>query len=148
MGAGVAGIAVRPAIDDDLPALRSLLGQLDYDLPVDEVRRRLAAVCAAPDHAVLVGETSGQVVALLHLFVRPALEKPPEAVVQALVVDSLCRQGGVGKTMMIAAESWARTRNLRSVALASHVARKDAHAFYAALGYAQVATSSLLRKVL
>jgi GNAT superfamily N-acetyltransferase len=148
MTARVPATTIRPARDDDLAALRSLLGQLGYDLPLDEIRRRLAAVGMAPDHAVLVGESNGRVVALLHLFVRPALEKPPEVIVQALVVDSRRRQGGVGKAMMKAAERWAQARDLRSVALSSHVAREDAHAFYKALGYEHVATSRLLRKSL
>lgn len=139
-------IAVRPASDADLPVMHSLLAQLGYDLMFDEVRRRLEAVSVAPDHAVFVGEADGRVVAMLHLFVRPALEKPPEAVVQALVVDSRCRQGGVGRAMMMTAERWAQARNLQSVALTSHVARHDAHAFYTALGYEHVATSRLLRK--
>ncbi len=146
MTAKVPAIGLRPARDGDLPALRSLLSQLGYDLPCDEIRRRLAAIGMAPDHAVFVGESDGRIVALLHLFVRPALEKPLEAVVQALVVDSGCRQGGVGRAMMMAAERWAQARNLRSVSLSSHVAREDAHAFYEALGYVHVATSRLLRK--
>jgi GNAT superfamily N-acetyltransferase len=87
-------------------------------------------------------------VSLLHLYARPALDKPPEVVVQALVVDADCRQGGVGKAMMEAAEGWARDHGFRSVALTSHISREGAHAFYAALGYRIVATSHLLRKEL
>ncbi len=142
------GFHVRPAVEADVAAVRSLLVQLGYDLAPAEVRRRLAAVMASPDHAVLAGESDGRVIGLLHLYVRPALEKPPEVIVQALVVDAANRKGGIGRTMMAAAESWARDRGLKSVALASHVAREDAHAFYAALGYERVATSHLLRKVL
>ena len=144
----VPGIRVRPVTDADVPVIRSLLVQLGYDLAPEEVMRRLAAVRASPDHVVLAGESDGRMISLLHLYIRPALEKPPEVVVQALVVDATRRQGGIGKRMMAAAEAWARDRSLRSVALASHVVRDEAHAFYAALGYERVATSHLLRKVL
>jgi len=86
------GITVRPVTDADIPVARSLLVQLGYALAPEEVMRRLAAVRASPDHAVLAGESDGHVIALLHLYVRPALEKPPEVVVQALVVDATCRK--------------------------------------------------------
>ena len=144
----VSGISVRPITDADVPVIQSLLVQLGYDLAPDEVRRRLSAVMASPDHAVLAGESDGRLISLLHLYIRPALEKPPEVIVQALVVDATCRKGGIGRTMMAAAERWARDRGLQSVALATHVAREGAHAFYAALGYERVATSHLLRKML
>lgn len=139
---------VRPANTDDLSAIRGLLTQLGYDLEPDDVRARLAAVLDATGHAVLVGDRAGQVIALLHLYARPALEKPPEVIVQALVVAARDRQGGVGKAMMAAAERWARDHGFRSVALTSHIKRADAHAFYAALGYHMAATSHLLRKAL
>jgi GNAT superfamily N-acetyltransferase len=88
------------------------------------------------------------VVALCHIYARPALDKPPEAVVQALVVDQASRGTGVGRIMMAAAEAWAADRGFTSVALASHISRAQAHAFYAAIGYKQSATSHLFRKTL
>jgi GNAT superfamily N-acetyltransferase len=51
----------------------------------------------------------GALVALCHVFARPALDKPPEAIVQALVVDQACRGEGVGRIMMAAAERWGGT---------------------------------------
>lgn len=141
-------LVVRSASADDLPAVQGLLIQLGYDLEPDDVRARLAAVLDATGHAVLVSDRAGQVIALLHLYARPALEKPPEVVVQALVVDARDRQGGVGKAMMAAAERWARDHGFHSVALTSHIKRACAHAFYAALGYHIAATSHLLRKAL
>jgi GNAT superfamily N-acetyltransferase len=50
------------------------------------------------------------VVALCHIYARPALEKPPEAVVQVLVVDRAHQDKGIGKRMMAAAERWAAAR--------------------------------------
>ena len=48
--------------------------------------------------------------------------------------------------MMAAAETWAAERGFSSVALTSQIARKEAHAFYEALGYRVAATSHLMRK--
>jgi GNAT superfamily N-acetyltransferase len=133
---------------DDLPASRTLLAQLGYPMDARETRQRHDAVTGSGDHALLVAEQDGRVIAFCHVFIRPALDKPPEAVVQALVVDQSCRGNGVGKIMMQAVETWAVEKGFASVALMSHVSRQAAHAFYGALGYRQEAVSVLFRKTL
>jgi N-acetylglutamate synthase-like GNAT family acetyltransferase len=150
MGTGVRGVTVliRRMTAEDVPVARALLSQLGYPLDDAEVRRRYEAVAVADGHDLMVAEREGRVVALCHLYVRPALDKPPEVVVQALVVDQGARGSGVGKVLMAAAEAWAEARGFVSVALASNVVRTEAHAFYEAIGYQRVATSHLFRKTL
>ena len=84
--------------------------------------------------------------ALLHVYGRAALEKPPEAVVQALVVREGIRGKGVGRLMMARAEEWAVAQGYRYVSLSSQVARDAAHDFYRRLGYERYATSHQFRK--
>lgn len=144
----MSALTLRPMTDGDLPVARHLLGQLGYDLPIEEVQRRFRSVEAAPGHAVLLGDRDGEVVALCHLFVRPALEKPPEVVVQALVVDEASRGTGAGQHMMQAAEDWAAARGFNSIALYSSITRHGTHAFYEAIGYVRSGTSHLFRKAL
>ncbi|MBV9813028.1 MAG: GNAT family N-acetyltransferase [Acetobacteraceae bacterium] len=146
--AAAATVAVRPFAERDMDKARDLLRQLGSDLDGDEVRRRVLPVTADPNHTVMVAERAGTVVGLCHMFARPALEKPPEAYVQALVVDAACRGGGIGRVLMAAAERWALDRGFDSVALASNVSRTEAHAFYAEIGYRHVATSHLFRRTL
>jgi GNAT superfamily N-acetyltransferase len=141
-------ISIRRMTPQDVAVAQHLLAQLGYPLDTAEVQRRYDAVTRSADHAVMVGEEDGRVIALCHLYARPALDKPPEAVVQALVVDLTVRNTGVGKIMMAAAEAWAEDRGFRSVALGSHVSRSDAHAFYESLGYRNAATSHQFRKTL
>ena len=124
---------------------RLLLSQLGYDLSLQEMKRRYDTIKQKHDHAIFVAEQDGQVVALLHLYERPAFDKPPEVIVQALVVDQNCRGTGVGKKMMNIAERWALDRGFSSVALTSSVSRSDAHAFYNRIGYKVEATSHLFR---
>jgi GNAT superfamily N-acetyltransferase len=139
-------VRVRPMIRSDLGDCRSLLSQLGYEMSTAELERRFGEVTAAPEHSALVAETAGRVVGLMHVFARPALENPREAVVQAIVVDAAFRRCGVGRELMTAAENWGRERGCRSVVLSSNTARAPAHAFYAALGYRVSATSLVLRK--
>jgi GNAT superfamily N-acetyltransferase len=143
-----APITVRAMTAADLAAAQPLLAQLGYALSPEEVRRRFAAVTAAGDHAAFVAESAGRVIGLLHVYGRPALEKPPEAIVQALVVDATIRRGGVGARLMAAAERWAADQGFGSVALSSNVVRNDAHAFYRRRGYDVIATGHWFRKAL
>jgi GNAT superfamily N-acetyltransferase len=139
---------VRPISSDDIPAATSLLGQLGYEMPPVEVARRLKIVLHDGGHRVWVCELDGRVVGLLHAFYRPALDKTPEVMVQALVVEASQRSKGIGERLMAEAESWAHSHGSGSVALYSGSARKDAHRFYARIGYAHAATSELMRKQL
>ena len=138
-------IAIREMEPMDIAVCRLLLSQLGYDLNLQEMKRRYEAIKQKQDHAIFVGEQDGQVVALLHLYERPAFDKPPEVIVQALVVDQNCRGTGVGKAMMNIAERWALDRGFSSVALTSSVSRSDAHSFYNRIGYKVEATSHLFR---
>ncbi len=142
------GPLVRVMAARDLAAVRGLLAQLGYDIEADQVARRFAALDRSATHALAVAEVAGYVAGFLHVYARPALEKPLEAVVQAMAVDRSRRRRGIGRALLAFAEHWARARGFQSVTLASALGRADAHAFYTRLGYAPTATSQLFRKPL
>ena len=133
---------IRPFRPADMPVAQELLKQLGHEIATRELNSRIACVLGAANHHVAVVEEDGRVVGLVHVFERPALEKPCEAVVQALVVDAKLRRRGIGEALMDAAEAWAKARGLASVALST----QHAQAFYTRLGYVKVATSDLMRK--
>jgi GNAT superfamily N-acetyltransferase len=139
-------IVIREMGSTDIAVCRLLLSQLGYELSLQEMKRRYEAIKEKQDHAVFVCEQDGQVVALLHLYERPAFDKPPEVIVQALVVDQYRRGTGVGKAMMNMAQRWALDRGFSSVALTSSVSRSDAHSFYNRIGYNVTTTSHLFRR--
>lgn len=143
--------APEPTIRDmtahDLEAIMPLMIQLGYELNIAELRKRHETLATADGHHLLVAELNGGYIAgFCHMFSRPALEKPPEIIVQSLVVDGEARKAGIGRLLMQAVEARAKEQGFTSVALYSQVEREDAHAFYRSLGYEKVATSSLLRK--
>jgi len=145
---GARPIRLRTITGADILDSVPLLAQLGYDMTADELAARVRDVLSTPDHAVLIAEIEGRVAGLMHVFARPAIENPREAVVQAIVVGQAHRRAGVGCRLMAAAERWGSERDCRSVVLSSNVARTPAHAFYAALGYRVAATSYVLRKPL
>jgi GNAT superfamily N-acetyltransferase len=103
-------LTIREIAVEDLPEVRKLLAQLGYNLEAAEVRDRYEAVTKAADHSLSVAERNAQVIGLLHLYARPALDKPPEVIVQALVVDEAARGKGVGRMLMEVAERWSGQR--------------------------------------
>lgn len=143
------GPSIRPVVAGDGPAVKPLLDQLGYPLAVAEIERRIARIAGAAGHCLLVAENdAGMPVALLHVYGRDAVEKSPEAVVQALVVRDGVRGQGLGRIMMARAEEWATAAGYRHVSLSSQVGRDGAHAFYRSLGYDLNATSHHFRKTL
>jgi N-acetylglutamate synthase-like GNAT family acetyltransferase len=138
------GLQVRPFRQSDLAVVRDLVRQLGYEIAEAELTHRIAGVLEAADHRFVVAELGGRVVGMLHVFRRPALEKPCEAVVQAIVIDADARGQGLGRALMRLAEEWARAQGLSSIALHTRKAR----AFYEGLGYDHVASSDLMRKTL
>jgi GNAT superfamily N-acetyltransferase len=145
---GLSHMVVRPIAGTDIPAATGLLEQLGYPMAETEAARRLDIVQRADGHRVWIAENGRQVLGLLHAFFRPALDKPPEVVVQALVVDGAQRSKGVGEALMKVAEQWARENGSATVSLYSGARRADAHRFYERLGYARTGASNLMRKTL
>jgi ribosomal protein S18 acetylase RimI-like enzyme len=144
--------AVMPKIRDmaatDLPFVQPLLRQLGYELAFDDLERRFGFVMKSPDHSALMCETDGKLVGFIHLYGRPALEKPAEVIVQAVVIDAAYRNAGIGRALMMVAERWAMGQGYDSVALYTRADRDDARAFYSRLGYRAEATADFFRKSL
>ena len=80
-------------ITEDIQPSQQLLSELGYPLETKELRRRYDSVMGTADHALLVAEDEGHIIALCHVYARPALDKPPEAVLQALVRTELTGAG-------------------------------------------------------
>ena len=70
-------ISIRRMTAVDVPVSQVLLSQLGYQMDVHEVRRRYDAVVQSGDHALMVAEQGGRIIALCHTYARPALDKPP-----------------------------------------------------------------------
>ena len=135
---------VRDAGKDELAVVHRLIGQLGYPVDPAEFRARFERVAATSDHRIFVAEESGRVVGVLHAFVRPALEKSCEVVVQALVVETDQRSAGVGEALMREAEAWGASQSLPSTALYTRIDRDRSRAFYERLGYRVKGTSHLM----
>jgi GNAT superfamily N-acetyltransferase len=140
---------VRTAQRGDAGAVAALSAQLGYDEAVDEIRRRIEDIRAQGNGEIYVAVVPPDiVVGWVQVFGLLLVELPPLAEVGGLVVDSRYRRIGVGRSLMEAAEQWARQNGLATLRLRSNLQRDDAQAFYRRLGYGEIAASTLFSKVL
>ena len=128
-------IDIRDARSADVPALAALVGELGYPTPEATMAVRLDAMIDAGE-TVLVAERDGDIVGLLTVHVTPVLHRPTAVGrLTALVVAGRARGGGVGRSLVAAAEQLLAARGCGLVEVTSNRRRTDAHAFYQRLGY-------------
>ena len=140
---------VRAAQRGDAGAVAALSAQLGYDETEDGIRKRLDDIRAQGNGEVYVAVVPPDVVVgWVQVFALLLVEVPPLAEVGGIVVDSRYRRIGVGRSLMEAAELWARQNGLATLRLRAHGQRDDARAFYRRLGYGELAASTLFSKVL
>lgn len=148
-------VTVRRAVAEDLAGVVRLLAQLspmwseqDADEPVTaHLERTWAGMLGQDGRVVLAAEDAGQVVATLDMLVVPVLVDgtAPTAMIMSVVVDRLRRRAGVGRALMEAALSHARTARCGMVYLVSSKERVETHRFYRSLGFEAQAEGFRLR---
>lgn len=131
-------IIIRPATDDDIPALASLMNELGYPTTVAEMRDRYELLRSHPDYATWVAVCDNQVAGMIGLVRNIYYEKNGLYIrVGALVVNKAYRKMGLGKALLQKATDWAVELGIDQIYLNSgnREERQDAHAFYRHLGF-------------
>jgi len=141
-----ATLQIRPLTPADAPAAAELSTQLGYPATPEDLRPRIEALSATPDHIVLAAVLNGRLIGWIDASIERHLQDPDIVNLGGLVVDDSSRGSGVGKRLCEAVEDWARTRNIPIVRVRSQVKRADAHRFYLRDGYRHVKTSLVFEK--
>jgi len=133
---GSSTTTVRAMTAGDAERVAALSGELGYPSTPEQIQARFRAVQERTDASVLVAaDASGRVQGWVHVYGRYHLESDRTAEIGGLIVASECRGQGIGRSLMSAAEAWARERGYGQVRLGSNTLRADAHRFYLDLGY-------------
>jgi GNAT superfamily N-acetyltransferase len=136
-------ITLRPAAADDLPDVLALYAQPGLDdgkvLSVEQARQVLAQFARYPNYKLFVAQDGPTMVGTYALLVMHNLAHcgTPSAIAEDVVVLHERQGQGIGRQMMAHALEQAREAGCYKLALSSNHKRKEAHAFYAALGFAQ-----------
>jgi len=137
-------LAIRPAIEADLPRVLELLEQMDRGMyPEREDASQVVRlsvfrqIAADPRQHLLVAEADGRIVGTVHLVVIPHLSRSckPSGLVEGMVVDEAYRRKGVGAALLSEVQRLASEAGCYKLALSSNLARRGAHRFYSRLGW-------------
>ena len=147
MGSSIA-TAIRGMSLDDADQVAALAGELGYPSTPAEIEARFRGLEGNADSRVFVAsDPDGRVWGWLHVF-GLHLMVSEGAEVGGLVVDSRARGRGIGRSLMAAAEAWARERGYTRLMLRSNTIRTEAHRFYQDLGYTIVKSQHKFQKPL
>ena len=127
---------VRAMTAGDVERVAALSGELGYPSAPEQIAARFRAMQERTDAVVFVAaDVDGVVQGWVHVYGRYHVESDRTAEIGGLVVASESRGKGIGRSLMAAAEAWARERGYGQVRLGSNTLRADAHRFYQNLGY-------------
>jgi GNAT superfamily N-acetyltransferase len=130
-----ANIRLRNAEADDAADIAALLAQLGYPADARDIPSRLSALVDEGGAVILAVDSGGRTLGMMALARHSTLHShAPVAYIMALVTALSARRRGVGRTLVEAAKSWARTNKCNRLTVTSAEHRSDAHAFYPSCG--------------
>ena len=138
-------LTIREAREADVPAIVRMLaddhlGQ-QREAYTDPLPRAyldaFAAIGRDPNNTLLVACLGDDVIGTLQLTFIPSLSYQGgwRATVESVRTDAALRGQGIGRAMMEHAIELARAKGCVLMQLSTHQSRKDAHRFYARLGF-------------
>ncbi len=145
-----AHVTMREAVDADLPAILSLIGQPDMDngevLGLDMARTLFARLKRYPDYRIYLAQRGSEIVGSYALLVMDNLGHlgAPSAIVEQVLVAPSAQGGGIGRAMMRHAMACAHKAGCYKLVLSSNIKRTRAHAFYDSLGFVRHGVSFLV----
>ena len=113
-------------------------GREDASEPLDpRYIRAFEAITAAPNSRLIVGEIDGAVVACAQLTVTPGLSQRGalRATIESVQVLQQHRSKGIGAQLLAHIVALAKTQGCGIVQLTTSKMRRDAHRFYARIGF-------------
>ncbi|MBE7506489.1 MAG: GNAT family N-acetyltransferase [Planctomycetia bacterium] len=139
----MSGVEIREADESDLPEVLRLYALPDFDdghaLRLQDAVERLRQMRSYPDYRLYVALIDGRIVGTFTLLIAEKILHmgAKAAIVDDVIVDTLCRGRAIGKAMMAAAMDMARARGCYKLALSTNAKRIEAHRFYESLGFAR-----------
>lgn len=132
----------RTASRADVPAIVVLLaddalGRARENALPEAYLAAFDAITANPMHQLVVGEVGGQVLACAQMTILHGLSRggAKRALVEAVRVAAPLRGRGHGAALMAEVEARARAAGATILQLTTDKSRRDAHRFYARLGF-------------
>jgi len=140
-------VTVREAVENDCEAIYGLnKNSLGYDYDIGKTREFLTCLLSDKNHAIFASVVDGAVVGYIHACRYETVYFDPLVNIMLLAVDENKRRLGAGKALLNSTEDWAKRIGAAGVRLSSNVKRTEAHKFYLACGYLNIAEHKSFRK--
>ena len=133
-------IEIREAEVSDAGQLADICrNEMGYDCTDAQVEAALRGLDTGREqvYAAVSGDADARVLGFVHVERYQVLYFDPMANILGLAVSHSAHRRGIGTALMQAAETWAEAQGITSMRLNSGAGRKDAHAFYKAIGYTE-----------
>jgi ribosomal protein S18 acetylase RimI-like enzyme len=130
-------VAIHPAEPSHALDIAELVTQLGYPTSREQMARRLTSIFADREYDTFVASQDGRIVGFVGTRVALTYESDePFGEIRAMAVAESFRRKGIGRRLLLAAESSLVARGARVIVLSSGNHRAGAHLFYEAQGYA------------
>ena len=133
-------VTIRPAGVDDASDIARLATELGYPSSESEMRTRIERLLQSDAYFLVVAERESAIVGWIAAERRLLLESGERADIVGLIVTEHARRDGTGRSLVLAAEEWARQQGMNRMAVRSSVSRLESHPFYERLGYSRAKT--------
>lgn len=136
-------MTIREAGISDLTSILNLYGYLHIDkvnghvLTLREAKKIFKQIKKYPDYKLFVAMVEGEIVGTFALLIMDNIGHMgmPIGIVENFVVLPDYRRKGIGTGMMLFAMDYCRKKGCYKMILSSNIKRKEAHHFYASLGF-------------
>ncbi|MDP4262358.1 MAG: GNAT family N-acetyltransferase [Bacteroidota bacterium] len=128
---------VRKVLSQDAEKISLLSNQLGYPISASSTLRNIEAISQNENEIILVAQAGDELAGWLHVFRTIRVESGMFGEIGGLVVSDRYRRKGAGKMLVERAKQWCILKSIPSLRVRCNSKRKEAHEFYAALGFTE-----------
>lgn len=128
---------VRNASVQDAEKIAALSNQLGYAISVPATRQNIEAIGQNKNEAIFVAQAGDELAGWIHVFRTIRVESGTFGEIGGLIVNDRFRRNGAGKLLVENARQWCMQKAIPFLRVRCNNKRKEAHAFYAALGFSE-----------
>jgi GNAT superfamily N-acetyltransferase len=122
----------------DTQAIADLSEQWGYQSTKEKMLRCLHDIGNNSDHVIYVLLNDDQIIGWIHGIYSLRVESDPFVEIGGLIVDKDSRRHGLGKFLVDKIIEWSLSRNCHKIRVRCNITRKEANAFYGAIGFIEI----------
>jgi N-acetylglutamate synthase-like GNAT family acetyltransferase len=131
-------LLIREAIADDSEYIAILSRQLGYNTTETMVQYNLNEIIKDTNSRVFVAEDSGKVIGWIHGFHTLRIESGSFIEIGGMCVEENYRKKGIGGMLVKKIIEWSESIKKSKIRVRCSMTRKEAHLFYASMGFLEV----------